>query len=300
VLSVSIVASLTLGLYLQKPSILHSGEQTMKVRQLFAQVLAVVFTALLAISSVQAQSNSSPTLKRIAETETLRVGMTGAQAPFNMKNRAGTMIGMDVDLARALALSMRVKLEIVEMPFAELLPALESGKIDLVISGMTATLKRNTRVPFVGPYYVTGASLLTTSDKLAAAKSTGEINNENVSVAVLAGSTSEEFARALLAKAKIVPTKDHAAAVAMLLDGKVDAVVADAPTCALSALRNPEAGLVVSDPFTIEPIGIAVAPGDPLLVNLVGNYTDALAATGAMEALIGKWFGNGAWLAQMQ
>jgi len=271
----------------------------MKARQLFAQLFAVVFTALLAISSLQAQGNSSPTLKRIAETETLRVGMTGAQAPFNMKNRAGNMIGMDVDLSHALALSMRVKLEIVEMPFAELLPALEAGKVDLVISGMTATLKRNTRVPFVGPYYISGASLLTTSNKLAAAKSIGEINNENVSVAVLAGSTSEEFARALLGKTKIITAKDHAAAVALLLDGKVDAVIADTPTCALSALRNPEASLVVSDPFTLEPIGIAVAPGDPLLVNLVDNYTDALAATGALEALIAKWFGNGSWMAQV-
>ena len=271
----------------------------MKPRQLFTRLLAAVFTALLAISSVQAQGNTSPTLKRIAETETLRVGMTGAQAPFNMKNRAGTMIGMDVDLARALALSVRVKLEIVEMPFSELLNALEAGKVDLVISGMTATLKRNTRVPFVGPYYISGAAILTTSQQLAVAESTGDINNENVSVAVMAGSTSEEFARALFGKTKIIATKNHTAAVELLREGKVDAVVADAPTCALSALRNPEAGFLVSSPFTLEPVGIAVAPGDPLLVNLVGNYTDALAATGALEALIAKWFANGAWMAQL-
>jgi len=56
---------------------------------------------------------------------------------------------------------------------------------------------------------------------------------------------------------------------------------------------------VVSEPLTLEPIGIAVAPGDPLLVNLVSNYTEALAATGVMEALIRKWFENAAWLAQV-
>ena len=271
----------------------------MIVKKMFTQVLAVAFTALLAISSVQAQGNSSPTLKRIAETETLLVGMTGAQAPFNMKNRAGKIIGLDVDVATALALSMGVKLKIVEIPFADLLPALESGKVDLVISGMTATLQRNTRVPFVGPYYISGASILTTSDKLAAAQSADEVNSPNVSIAVLKGSTSEQFTGALLNKAKIVPTKDHATAVKMLAAGEVDAVIADAPTCALSALRNPEAGFVVSEPLTLEPIGIAVAPGDPLLVNLVTNYTQALAGTGAMEALIKKWFANSSWMAQV-
>lgn len=271
----------------------------MIIKRLFAQVLAIAFTAVLAVSSLQAQSNSSPTLKRIAETETLRVGMTGAQAPFNMKNRAGKIIGMDVDVANALAISMGVKLDIVEMPFADLLPALESGKVDLVLSGMTATLQRNTRVPFVGPYYISGASILTTSDKLAAAQTADAVNSPDVSIAVLKGSTSEQFAGALLDKAKIVPTKDHAAAVKMLSDGKVDAVIADAPTCALTALRYPEKGFVVSEPLTLEPIGIAVAPGDALLVNLVSNYTEALAATGAMEALINKWFANSAWMAQV-
>ncbi len=271
----------------------------MKARQIFTQLFAVVFTALLAVSSVQAQGSSSPTLKRISETQTLRVGMTGSQAPFNMKNRSGKVIGLDVDVARALALSMRVKLEIVELPFSELLNALEDGKVDLVMSGMTATLQRNTRVPFVGPYYVSGTAILTTSEKLSAAQTADEINSEDISIAVLKGSTSEEFAGALLNKAKIVPAKTHADAVKMLSKGKVDAVIADAPTCALSALRNPDAGFVVSEPLTLEPIGIAVAPGDPLLVNLVTNYTQALAATGGMEALIAKWFGNSAWMAQV-
>jgi len=266
---------------------------------MFTRFVAVAFTALLAVSSVNAQSNSSPTLKRIAETETLRVGMTGSQAPFNVKNRAGKMIGLDVDVASALALSMGVKLEIVEMPFSDLLPALEAGKVDLVISGMTATLQRNTRVPFVGPYYISGASILTTSDKLAQAQSAEEVNAEDVSIAVLKGSTSEEFARALLGKANIVPTETHQEAIDKLAAGEVGAVVADAPTVALSALRNPEKGFVVSEPLTLEPIGIAVAPGDPLLVNLVSNYTEALAATGVMEALIRKWFENAAWLAQV-
>jgi len=264
-----------------------------------AAVLTMTLGMLLAFSNVSAQGSSSPTLQRIAKTETLKVGMSAAQPPFNLKNRDGNTIGMDVDLAGLLAVSMGVKLEIVELPFADLLGALEAGKVDLVVSGMTATLERNTRVPFVGPYYISGMSILTTSQALAAAQSTEQLNQSDLRLAVLKGSTSEKFAKTFLGKAKITSTRDHAEAVALLKEGKVGAVIADAPVAALSVLRNPDAGFVVSDPLTVEPIGIAVAPGDPLLVNLVENYVDALAATGALEALIKKWFSDSSWMAQM-
>ncbi len=131
------------------------------------QVVASLFTLLLAVTTVNAQGDSSPVLQRIAKTKILRVGMTGEQPPFNVKNRDGKLIGVDVDLGQALARSMGVTLEIVEMPFAKLLPALEDGKVDIVMSGMTITLQRNVRVPFVGPYHVSGkstpVSLYTTS-----------------------------------------------------------------------------------------------------------------------------------------
>ena len=57
--------------------------------------------------------------------------------------------------------------------------------------------------------------------------------------------------------------------------------------------------VIMKQPLTLEPIGIALAPGDPLLINLVQNYMQALAATGALEALQAKWFNNAAWMAQM-
>ena len=88
----------------------------MKTRFRLMQVVASLFTLLLAVTTVNAQSKSSPVLQRIAKTETLRVGMTGEQPPFNVKNRDGKLIGVDVDLAQVLAKSMHVTLEIVACP----------------------------------------------------------------------------------------------------------------------------------------------------------------------------------------
>jgi len=272
----------------------------MKTRFWFTKMVAVMATLMLAVTADSAANNPSPILKRIGQTNILRVGMTGTQAPFNMTNRDGKLIGMDVDLSQLLANAMGVELEIVEMPFAKLLPALEDGDVDLVLSGVTATLQRNTRVAFVGPYFVSGTSILTKAATLESIDTPEELNRGERRIAVLKGSTSEEFAENVLNKPVITATDTHAEAVQLLRDDKVDAVVADGPTCALSILRNPDAGFVtLNKPLTIEPIGIAIAPGDPLLINLVQNYMQALAATGALDALQAKWFKNGAWMAQI-
>jgi polar amino acid transport system substrate-binding protein len=271
----------------------------MSIRPVLAKIIAIFTTVILAVSTVNAAA-TSPVLERIEKSKTLRVGMTGTQPPFNVKNRDGELIGMDVDLARLLSRAIGVKLEIVEMPFAKLLPALEDNEIDLVISGVTATLKRNTRVPFAGPYYVSGKSILTKSDVLSSVQTAQEMNNANLSIAALRGSTSEEFVESVLDKPALTTTETHAEAVQLLLDGKVDAVVADGPVCALSILRYPGKGLVsLQNPLTIEPIGIAIAPGDPLLINLIQNYMRALEGTGALERLQKKWFESGAWLMQL-
>ena len=181
-------------------------------------------------------------LERISKTQTLRVGMSGTQPPFNFTNREGNVVGMEVDLARLLASALEVELKIEQMPFSELLGALEKGKVDMVMSGMTATLQRNLRVAFIGPYHVSGKSLLTKSSTIAAISESQEINRNDLRFAVLAGSTGESFVRKVAPAAKIVATKDYDEAVNLLRQDKVDALVADAPIILLTAMRYPEAG----------------------------------------------------------
>lgn len=263
--------------------------------------LLTLLTGALALLpfTAGAASSDAPVLSRIAETGTLRVGMSGGQAPFNFTNREGRIIGMDVDLAGLLAGALDVELEIVDMPFAELLPAMESGKVDLIISGMTATLQRNMRAAFVGPYHITGKSILARSETIAALGAQ-ELNREELKISALAGSTSEDFVRGIAPTANLVTTDDYDSAIDLLLANKVELFVADAPNIMIAMLRWPDAGLTAANkPLTIEPIGIAVPANDPLLLNLMENYMAALEASGALEGLNKKWFQNGAWLVQL-
>lgn len=261
---------------------------------------AIVMTFVLVLVGTPFVEAGPSVLDKIVERGELRVGMTGSQPPLNVKNKTGELIGYEVDLVNLMAESMGVKANLVVKPFAQLIPALRSGEIDMVVSGMTITLERNTQVAFVGPYLVSGKSILTKSSTLAAIEDSGDINEDNVSLVALEGSTSQQFVETIIPKAKLTKAPDYGAAVKLLLDDKVNAMVADMEICVITALRYPDAGLAtLTAPLTIEPIGIALPPNDPLLINLVENYLGALEATGLLDQLHAKWFENGAWLLQV-
>ena len=248
---------------------------------------------------VNAAKDQSPVLAQIAKWGKIRIGMSGGQPPYNVVSREGKLIGMDVDIAELLAKSLDVQLELVQMNFNELLPALEAGKVDLVISGMTATLQRNMRAAFVGPYHITGKSILTRSETIAALGS-NDLNRDDLRIAALKGSTSEDFVRRVAPNAKVVASDTYDDAIDQLLSNKAELFVADASIIMLSMMRWPDAGLTAAQrPLTIEPIGIAVPASDPLLLNLVENYMTALESSGALEKLEEKWFKSGGWLVQL-
>ncbi len=274
------------------------------------RLLRVLPTLLLVLCLFACQSpsashssdsaHSSTRLQGILDRGELRIGLSGNQPPLNMKDKSGQIIGLEVDLITTLAQSMGLTPRFVVKPFAELIPAIESGEVDVVISGMTITPERNARVAFAGPYFISGKSLLTRSPAIASAESAASLDAPDRRYSVLAGSTSESFVEQVLPKATSVPAKDYDAAVQMVLDGKVDAMIADFPICQLSVLRHPDADLsTLMTPFTIEPLGIALPAGDPLLVNLIQNYLNTLENTGLLVQFKAKWFSDGSWIAEL-
>jgi ABC-type amino acid transport substrate-binding protein len=260
--------------------------------------LALGIGLLAASATVEAQE--SPVLDRIVQSGTLRVGMSATQPPFNVRGRGGQMLGLEVDLANLIAGAMRVELEIVDRPFGELLGALEEGAVDMVMSGMAITPRRAQTSAFVGPYMLSGKSILTKSETLAAASNTEDLNTPEIRLAALSNSTSQEFAERYTPNAQLITVSDYDEAVNMLMAGAIDALVADMPICLISLMRFPNEGLAtLQEPLTIEPIGIAIPGNDPMLRNLMDNYLDAFEKTGILEQLRKKWLEDGAWIAAL-
>jgi polar amino acid transport system substrate-binding protein len=240
-------------------------------------------------------------LSTILKNGEIRIGMTGNQPPFTMKAKNGELIGYEVELAKALAKNMGVKLKLVEMPFSDLLGALKSGKIDAVLSGMTMTPERNLEVLFAGPYLLSGKSILTKSkliDEISAAKGADEKKYKIIS---LKGSTSVEFVKNYMPKADLILVDNYNDGVEMILSDKADAMVADKPICVISLMKHQGKDLVMSDtPLTIEPIGMALPSDDPQFLNLVENYISSLELSGTLPLLEKMWFQDGTWMLNVQ
>ena len=239
---------------------------------------AACLMALAAFLPLQASAGDS--LQRIIDFKVLKVGMSGNQPPLTMQNREGGIMGFDVDLARALAAAMQVKLEIKTMPFGDLMSALEKDEIDMVISGMSITPQRTEKVTFIGPYMMSGKSILTRNSVLGKISSTDEFNSADIKLLALKGSTSATFVREVAPEANLVEVDNYDDGVKMLIGGKADAMVADMPMC-------------------VEPIGIAISKEDTQFKNLVGNYLRAYEKTGVLNQMREKWFEDSAWVAAL-
>src|SRR5262249_27304772 len=220
-------------------------------------LLTLALVVLVGCSSTPVQQTpTGSTLSRIQQRGELVVGTAASMPPLNMTTKTGEIIGLEIDMARAMADGMNVKLRLVPMPFSGLLSALQGGTVDMVLSGMTMTPERNTQVAFVGPYFLSGKSFLTTTATLTN-KGSDDLNNPNMRVVALRGSTSETFVRQTIPKATLVTTQDYDEAINQLLQGKVDVMIADLPACVVTVSRYPDKGLfALVTPLTREPIGI--------------------------------------------
>ena len=267
----------------------------------------IVFASLLLFLTGCAQMNSntantavSPVIDRIQQRQELVVGMAGNMPPLNMTTKEGELIGYEVDLAKAMAKGMGVNAKLAVIPFAELLPALQSGKIDMILSNMTITPKRNLKVAFVGPYFTSGKAFLTKIKTLAMANKTQDLEVKNIKLVALKGSTSQAFVEEAMPDATLVTANGYDEAVKMVLEDKVQAMVADYPICVVSVFRYPNQGLLsVVTQLTYEPIGVGVPAGDPLLVNWVENFMGIADKTGLLGKLKEKWLLNAGWLQQL-
>jgi len=272
-----------------------------KARGLLVVLMIACLLAGCAEMNQTVKASSSPVMDKIISRGELRVGVSGDMPPMNLLTKEDKVIGMDVDVATMIAEAMGVKLNLQRIDFKGLLPALESGSIDMIVSNMTMTPDRNLKAAFVGPYFTSGKAFLTKRSSIAQAKGLPDINSPQFTFVALKGSTSEAVIQKGAPQAKLLATGTQNEAIQMVIDGKADAMIADYPICVVAAFRNPAAGLVsVVAPITYEPIGIAVPKGDPHLLNWLGNFLHSLEKAGYMNDLKEKWFAQPTWLPQMK
>ena len=243
----------------------------MKLKPLF---LLMAFIAFL----------TSATIAPAAETaKPLIVGMELAYPPFEMTDTSGKPTGVSVDLATDLAKSLGRPVVIQNTSFDGLIPALKTGKVDLVISSMTATAERAQSIDFSDPYLSTGLCLLLKKD--SAAKGIEDLDKAGVKVAVKKGSTGHLYATAKLKNAEILVLDKESAAVLEVSQGKADAFIYDQMSTYQNWQRNKATTRAILEPFQKEFWAVGIGKGNDELKGKVNAFIKDYRAKGGFDRL---------------
>jgi polar amino acid transport system substrate-binding protein len=253
-------------------------------------VTLCLFILGLAVAPV---ATSGPALSRIQDKGELVLGTSGNMPSMSQKLDDGKVVGFDIDLARLMASGMGVKLNIKTMPFKELLPALQKGDVDVVISNITMNPQRNLNAAFIGPYMTSGKCVITKEERLAKATEAENLNVPETRLAAMQGSTSAEFIKLTLPNATLTLIEDFDGGVRMINDDKIGGIMTDYPICLSMLKKYPDAGFVsLLSLLSYEPIGIAIAGDDPLYINWTENFLKRVEGTGLLKELAVRWFGR--------
>lgn len=215
--------------------------------------------------------------------EKLIVGMELAYPPFEMTDTQNRPAGVSADLAKAFAKAQGKDLEIQNLPFDGLIPALKTGKINLIISSMTATPERAQSIDFSEPYLKTGLCLLV--GKSSGIQSLQDLDSAGKTVAVKLGTTGHSYAGAKIKRAQLRVLEKEDACVLEVVQGKVDAFIYDQMSTFKNWQRNPGTTRPLLQPFQEESWSIGVRKGNADLLQKVNQFLKDFRAQGGFEDL---------------
>jgi len=223
------------------------------------------------------------------EAKTLRVGTEPTFAPFEFqKEGSGEYTGFDMELIRAIGKKLGYKVEIVNMGFDALIPALNSGNIDAAIAGMSITDERRKAVDFSDPYYTSGLIVVVNKDDTAV-KGIDDLKDKKIAVQI--GTTGAERAQKVPG-AQVVAFNTNSEVFLELKNKGVSAVVIDSPVAGYYlAQQGKDSAKLVGNIMDAEQYGIAFKKGSKLAAD-VSKALAELKKDGEYAKIYKEWFGE--------
>jgi polar amino acid transport system substrate-binding protein len=283
---------------------MQTKEKLMKKNILFKMlpviIILVMMTGSVLAGQLQQQLIQESVVEKVLQKGVLRVGMD-TFVPWAMRDKTGQLIGFEIDVARRLAADMGVKVEFIPTKWSGIIPALLTGKFDVIIGGMGIIPNRNLKVNFTQPYDYSGMSLVANKKLASGFNKLEDFNHPDVVLAVKLGSTSVMAAKKYLPKATLRQFDGEAQIFQEVINGKAHAAVASAPTPAFQAIEHADAlFLPIKETFTKEPIGFAVRKGDADSLNYFNNWIQYVAAEGWLAERKNYWFKTQDWKDKLQ
>ncbi|HCX9866859.1 TPA: ABC transporter permease subunit [Staphylococcus aureus] len=210
----------------------------------FILVLGLLISSAMVYINPTAHAEQDQTWEKIKERGELRVGLSADYAPMEFEhtvNGKTEYAGVDIDLAEKIAKDNNLKLKIVNMSFDSLLGALKTGKIDIIISGMTSTPERKKQVDFSDSYMMTKNIMLVKKDKVNEYKDIKDFNNKKVGAQK--GTEQEKIAQTEIENASITSLSRLPDVILALKSGKVEGAVVEKPVAEAYLKQNPKLGI---------------------------------------------------------
>ena len=248
---------------------------------------------MVACGKKDAGANSSQTaLAKIQANKKLVLGTSPDYPPFEFlvsEGGKGNVVGADIELAKKLAEKMGVELEIKTIDFDALIPALQSGKVDVVITGMSPTEERKKNIDFSDIYFQGKNGVIV--KKGDAGKYKTEDDLKKAKLGVQKGSTQETYIKDTL---KVTGYKGLTAVPDLVMDlknGNVDAIVLNDKVAGINATKYDGVEIVKDIKMTSageeEAMAIAVKKGDNKdLIELMNKVIKDLNASGEYDKIL--------------
>lgn len=252
--------------------------------------LLFLLFALLFVHGCAQVPNDAADTSTLKRADTLVVGTTANAPPFAQK-RAGKIEGIEADFAHQLGQYLGKKVSFVDMQWERLIPALEEGKIDIIMSGMTITQKRIYRVAFTKPYFRSGQILLVRSDE-ARSYSSGiyDVMGGNPRVGVVKNTTGDFFISETINKPRLTRFSSPERGVAALVKKDIDVFVHDAPIiCHYAAMDEGQRLTPILQMATEEYLAWGISKSNQELLSRVNSFLDEAEANGITASTIKRW-----------
>ncbi|MDT8307693.1 MAG: transporter substrate-binding domain-containing protein [Anaerolineae bacterium] len=238
------------------------------------------------------------TVADIQQEGTLVVG-TAITKPFEYHDPdTNELIGFDVDVANYIGDKLGVEVEFSEMPFASLIPSLQTRKVDMTIAAMYINPEREEVVDFATPYMETGLVMVVDPELEGEITTTEDLSGHSVGVKI--GATGDALAQELIAQGIDLERREYKETLESFADleaGRIDAVLNDYLNT-LSYLNDTGSELKIVSDENGEPLflsnvglGIAVHDGDADLLAAINDALAEMQADGTYDELFEKWLG---------
>lgn len=258
------------------------------------QVSPIVYFGLLLytvlVISGCVQQNPGVHATKNMDGPLLRVGISTNAPPLAYLEHS-EITGLEADFARGLAEYTKRKLKFVSLKWEDQIPQLMDGKIDIIMSGMTATPARQYQLSFCEPYLFTSQIFLVRSEEQNRFRQGfPALLNPEMRVGTVRGTTGDLFIASNKAKGKRTQFDVSLQGLEALLKKEIDAFVYDLPGALYYAARYRDQGVTpIIQPLSREPVAWAVTPANDTLRTQANAYLASLKKSRKLQAMVQRW-----------